>query len=629
MNEVGATRDPLGLPRGQQYVWLEHYQAGRSERHEWNIALRLPPPPEATTGTIALTMNYLVGRYESLRTTYPLSDGHGPVRHVDLPAPLPAGHFEMNTAMRSLSEYAEEFIAAEFDLEKDWPIRVTVVTQGSVPRLVLLVFHHTAVDHFGVELFLQALYSVHSRMVRKQPIKSFQREPGPADLDRYEQSPQGVRANHSMLENWRRCAERMPAPSLRFRRSPVVGEAPVHGAALSMMIAPDLGRRLAAQYKVWPSVIFMAAFAALTASLTGTRALYYRFHMRNRELHWQRSLMSCLYQPALLHIDFEDDPPFSSVVRRAAEAYSRAQKLSYGAYDNAMEIFSRRSFSRGVPLRISADLNYLNDRSKTSGVKHGFLIQHPPPLPWSSSDEDLHFRLREWRDCVVATVYARSDVLDEGGLRDYLRAFESLLSLVEHDPPASDIARILGLTAPHHQRDSELRTFSGTPVSFDNVMKCLSSHPAVREVKVFDDVTPAGEQRLRCRVYSASPSLTPTDLRTHFLARMYRFPHVACPSLFTILDETGTVTRAEGDGRDGPEVSPQTKQETALADAVLRANSLDSLSMAHSYVMAGGRVMNIPRTQQLIRKQGWAPPTLFDMAGARPLSALAAELARE
>jgi len=85
--------------------------------------------------------------------------------------------------------------------------------------------------------------------------------------------------------------------------------------------------------------------------------------------------------------------------------------------------------------------------------------------------------------------------------------------------------------------------------------------------------------------------------------------------------------RAAGGERLVPRAEPEGERERLLHETVRAVNGLGPVSMAQSYVLAGGKVMNIPRVQQILRERGWTGPSLQDIAGARPLAAIAAMLA--
>ena len=79
-------------------------------------------------------------------------------------------------------------------------------------------------------------------------------------------------------------------------------------------------------------------------------------------------------------------------------------------------------------------------------------------------------------------------------------------------------------------------------------------------------------------------------------------------------------------GSNHPERSRVPEAEHALTAAVALANALPSVDPADSYVLAGGRVLRLPRVLEALREAGWDGVSLNQLAGALPLRTLAARL---
>jgi hypothetical protein len=182
----------------------------------------------------------------------------------------------------------------------------------------------------------------------------------------------------------------------------------------------------------------------------------------------------------------------------------------------------------------------------------------------------------------------------------------------------------------------------------ERVAALLAGHPDVAEARVFGE--PAG--RLTAYLAAAAPQAAsgspvagpapdPGRLRAHLLARGYDTPQLGCPDQFVVCEQAPSdpereaawaaqPVRIAGDGRLPPHVPPSTAAEGALERAVRTANGLDGgeLNMAGSYLAAGGRVLRIPVVQQHLRDRGWAGASVYELASARPLEAIAGTLVR-
>jgi hypothetical protein len=613
----------------QRYLWLSHWDLPVHARREYNIPLRFDPPAGATVDSLRFVLDYLVRRHETLRTTF-VHTGSGVAQRVHPPRPPRIDHFEtQDDSGSSPARVINEVTSAPFDLGAEWPVRALIVTTGSVPTLLLVVVHHTTMDDWAINRLHHELKAVHQGLAARRPVSLPPVRHRPADLARYEASPAAAGVNERALAYWDEHLSRIPADVFGSRRAPGDDEPPVRSATLSSPDAAGAARRLAARYRVWPTLIYSAAFAALLSAYTGNDDVFFRTYAANRDSGPRAELMSSLSQPTLLHVDHLGEVPFEEVVRRMSEQTEQALRHSYCAYDQALERVVRHSDRRGLGLRLGVFFNYLSYAPAACGVRRTRFSWNQPPLNWALQDDDLYFRVYEYRDGIVVAINVGSTVMSGDEVGAFLRGFEKLL--VEQADSAgelvvSDLPDMLGFT----RRRRALPVIDHAPVDTAEITRCLAAHPEVSAAATFltgNTVT----------AHVATGSLTPADLRTYLLGRMYGDPGVRVPHEFVLYssapdrpDEAGAwralPSRIAGTGALAGDHPPGNDSEKALFGAVRAANRLDDFSMAHSYVGAGGRVLNIPIVQEILREQGWTPARLRELASALPLREIASRM---
>jgi hypothetical protein len=153
-------------------------------------------------------------------------------------------------------------------------------------------------------------------------------------------------------------------------------------------------------------------------------------------------------------------------------------------------------------------------------------------------------------------------------------------------------------------------------VDVDALITLMRSHPAVREA----DLRVEGG----ALVAYALGDLDPWQLRDFVLATDNGRNAVLSPHRFVIRDPAGG-TRA-GDGRDRPLVPPDGPAAQALRDAVVKANGLGDLSMADTYLGAGGRLHLVPRVLALLADAGYTGLRAADLRRPASLGILAGRL---
>lgn len=598
---------------GQRYVWLNHHQASPGARRELHFVISLEPPPEATVESLRQVLDGLVRRHEALRTTISTT---GPVQEVHPPRPMTVLVHETQRCDRPVGAVVADIGAAPFDLATEPPVRACVVTTGTVPKLLLLVGHHTAIDDWSNDALLREADLMHRSIMERRRASLPPVRRHPVDLAREETSPAAVEVNRRALADWDRQLARMPADVFAARRTPAAG--PPVSMTLSSVRARAAAHTVAARSGAWTSMVLTAAFTAVTAAYTGSGGVAHRHYAANRAAEGHADLLACLFQPVPVLVDCADDPTLEEVLRRTVEACGEALDNSYCAYDEAMELVSRRSFEQGRGIRLGAALNFLKYPEKKRGGTRSVVMGNPSPTTWAELEDDLYLRVSEWQDCVVVTLNARSTVIGGPDVERFLRGVETALVRMADDAAGT--------------RVSALRDTLGFSALPDDVGVAMVTD-ALRSVAGVTDalVEPAGPS---LTAYVAGAGLTPSSLRTAMLGRLYS--GTRCPDHFVVCDRppTGAAAwrslpvRVEGSGRLGPSVTAGSAAERALATVVGDINGLAGVSVADSYVAAGGRVLNLPAVREALSAAGWTPPSLYDLASARPLSTVAAALTR-
>jgi hypothetical protein len=460
----------------------------------------------------------------------------------------------------------------------------------------------------------------------------------PVDLARYEASVEARRVHRRALAYQADILTHVPADVFGRRRRPGSDEAPAHSASLSSPAGLTALRALASRHKVWPAMIGAAAFTVLMAAMTGNSSIFFNTYARNREDGQHADLFTCMFQPVIANVDCAGDPTFGDLVARSAHGLGQALINSYCQYDEAMELVSRRSWERGIGIRVGGAFNYLQQGSQVRGGSRTLFNWNPAPITWSLLDSDVLLRIYEWQDCLLVTLSARSSVMSREDVERFLRGFERVLTQAADTGSLSrisEIAAVAGFRWP--ARADPALLIDNTPVSPRQVAECIDELATVRLARVFRREAPAGPDQLIAYVVTADPRLTAADLRTHVLGRMYDRDHIRCPDRFVVCARVpprpedprswdACAVLDEGSGRDARPLAPADESQCQLVKAVCEVNGLTGISLRDSYVMAGGRVMAIPRVMEELRSVGWQGLTVHDLASARPLERLAAML---
>ncbi|WP_233424760.1 non-ribosomal peptide synthetase [Mycolicibacter heraklionensis] len=136
------------------------------------LSARLTGPCD--TAALTAAIGDVVARHDSLRTTFTEIDGL-PHQVINAPAPvqvteLQCPEIDPGAVTAWTKARLDEQRAIAFDLERDWPIRAALLHLPGDERVLSLVVHHIAADHWSVEvLFTDLLIAYRSRAAGSAP----------------------------------------------------------------------------------------------------------------------------------------------------------------------------------------------------------------------------------------------------------------------------------------------------------------------------------------------------------------------------------------------------------------------------------------------------------------------------
>ena len=154
------THGPMSFP--QQRLWfIEQYEQGTSAYH---IPLLFRLTGQDDGELLIRAMQLLAERHTALRTHFFMDDNGRRTQQV--------GENTINVERREIStdELANaltQMISIPFDLSRDYPVRVVLLTTGK-SQVLLLLFHHIAVDGWSLDILHQELATLYQAKVSEK-----------------------------------------------------------------------------------------------------------------------------------------------------------------------------------------------------------------------------------------------------------------------------------------------------------------------------------------------------------------------------------------------------------------------------------------------------------------------------
>ncbi|HET9899266.1 MAG TPA: amino acid adenylation domain-containing protein [Streptosporangiaceae bacterium] len=382
----------------QQRLWfLDRLEPGSVE-YLVPLVLRLTGPLNVPALTSAL--DALLARHEILRTRYVGRDGT-PVQVIDPPSALGVVPVDLTGMSRPrAAECAGGLLRAEmsrpFALDAEWPVRARLIRVAGAEHLLVLTFHHIAIDAWSTDVLtrdLRELYRAHATGSAAPPPLPVQY----ADFACWqEQWSRGPRLTAS-LDYWRdRLAGLSPTELVPDRPRPAVRDP--RGELAAFSLPAELARAvtdLAARHAVTPFVVLFAAFGAVLARYTGQTDITVGTPVAGRTRPEVENVAGLFTNTVVLRVDLSGDPDFAALLGRASECVVFAYDHQDLPFERLVdELRPERDLARNPLFQIMFDF-----RQAPSPVpQFDGLTSERVPAPWHTAKFDLTLSLTRRAD---------------------------------------------------------------------------------------------------------------------------------------------------------------------------------------------------------------------------------------
>ncbi|MER7887135.1 condensation domain-containing protein [Streptomyces fimicarius] len=306
------------------------------------------PVPEATTvAAVTDALRALAVRHEGLRTTFPHPPEAAPVDQVV----AAEGTFTVTVLDHAElpadpAEYAESVAraarAGRFALDREFPMRITLLTLAGQPAYVALAFSHAVADGSAMAILREEF----AELLAGKELPELTSLP-PVDLAAVEASPAGLRKSEASLRYWERILRTGPQEMFAEPRGRRPG---TDEEARQLTLRSRRGGRAlagAARRTGHPeATVLMAAWCALVAHRAGQDSCVTAVPSANRFNTRVARSVTTTSQDALLHLDVRV-PAFDALVARTWGAVLNAYRHSQFDSVRLWEMIDRVTTERG------------------------------------------------------------------------------------------------------------------------------------------------------------------------------------------------------------------------------------------------------------------------------------------
>jgi iturin family lipopeptide synthetase B len=436
-----AAIDRAGLPRmsfGQERIWFLHRFEGPSSTYNITPVFRLRGP--LAMPALQAAFDALARRHEPLRTRCAESDGLG-VQVVEAPAPVPIRIVSLRDVpaaerMAAAERLILEETAKPFDLERELPLRVTLIELNAADRILLPFMHHIAADGWSLGVLQQEFNVLYDAAVTGRTPDLAPLPVQYADFAAWQRSIQEGERGRAGLDYWRRQLAGAPqtlALPLDFERPATLTSS---GQVLHRSIPEATANAIAARARAEGSSLFMillAAYAVLLHRYSGQDDLLIGSPVAGRPRRELEALIGCFVNTLVLRVRVTGVETFTELLRQvrqtALDAYSWQDVPVEAVIDAVIE---QRDPSR-IPL-YQAQFSLQNVPVGAAAVSS--LQVEPMPMDRVAAKNDLSFILERREGAgIAAEVEFNTDLFREETLRgmwdDYLQLLEHVIEAPE------------------------------------------------------------------------------------------------------------------------------------------------------------------------------------------------------
>ncbi|HEX3554514.1 MAG TPA: non-ribosomal peptide synthase/polyketide synthase, partial [Thermoanaerobaculia bacterium] len=323
-------RFPLSF--AQERLWLlDRLEPGLAS---YNIAAAVELAGPLDRGALAASLGEVVGRHESLRTTFGLA-GEQPVQVVhtaapaDLPLPLPlvdlrgldAAERDARAATLALQEARRPF-----ELDRGPLLRGCLLWLGEELHCLLLVLHHIVADGWSARVLIGEIGELYAARIAARPAALPALAIQYADFAVWQRGRLEGEALAGELAYWRAQLSELPVLTLPADRARPAA-APAEGDRRRLSISPPLAaavRRFAEREQATPFMVLLAVFCRWLARSCGEDDVVLATPAAGRNRSELEGLIGFFANTLVLRVDLAGDPSLRQLLARVRETVAGA-----------------------------------------------------------------------------------------------------------------------------------------------------------------------------------------------------------------------------------------------------------------------------------------------------------------
>jgi len=486
---------PLPLSHAQQRLWfIDQLEPGNPL---YNICAMYRLWGPLNTDALHKTINEIVRRHESLRTTFRAEDGR-PVQVIAplLELPLPVT-FRLGLAAEAreavIRQFAHDQAIHSFDLATGPLLRFSLLKLEEVEHVLVVILHHIVGDGWSGSILASDMAALYDAFSQNRPSPLPELKVQYADFAVWQREWMRGEILESQIGYWKQQLAGAPAVLELPTDRPRPAVQAHHGAIRKHVIPQNLIDRVRALSQAEGATLFMsllAAFQLLLSRYSGQEDIVVGSSVAGRNYSEIEPLIGFFINTLALRTDLSGDPAFQELLARvkktALDGYAH-QEIPFERLVEELE--PERSLSYNPIFQVLFGLQNLPETAfEASGLRVEREAVHP-----GTSLFDMSWFAFETPEGLLLRVEYDTALFDEVTIDRCLGHFETLLRNIA-DHPDRRISQLALLS--DSERHRVLVEFNDNPADYRTDL-CLHDFVSQQATRTPDAIAlVCGESRV-------------------------------------------------------------------------------------------------------------------------------------
>jgi len=303
-------RTPLSF--AQQRLWLlDQLEPGTAS---YNLGITASVRGRVDAARLQQSLDAVVARHESLRTTFPSENGT-PWQEIVPSLAIPLQRFDARDRAHAL-DLVRDVYATPFDLARGPLARFLLIRIGDDEHLLAVAFHHIVMDGWSIGVFYRELFALYGGDTLDEPALQY------ADFALWQREWLQGDVLDKQLGYWKDClAGELPVLELpAYRPRPPVQS--YRGEVARVSVPNDVRRalqELARRENATLFMVFLAALKTLLFRYSGQSDVIVGSGIANRHRQELEPLVGCFVNTLALRTDLAGNPTFRELLARVRD----------------------------------------------------------------------------------------------------------------------------------------------------------------------------------------------------------------------------------------------------------------------------------------------------------------------